>query len=106
MDGLVDDFPVREGEIVRVRTTGGGGWGSPFEREPQRVADDVRDGKVSLDCARHEYGVVLSAGLEVDEAATEELRANMPVPSEAFFDRGPGYPKLSGGQPHAEVDLR
>ncbi|GAA1020963.1 5-oxoprolinase [Acrocarpospora pleiomorpha] len=106
MDGLVDDFPVREGEIVRVRTTGGGGWGSPFEREPQRVADDVRDGKVSLECARHEYGVVLSADLVVDEAATEELRASMPVLSEAFFDRGPGYPKLSGGQPHAEVDLR
>ncbi|GAA0431952.1 5-oxoprolinase [Acrocarpospora corrugata] len=106
MDGLVDDFPVKEGEIVRIRTTGGGGWGSPFEREPQRVADDVRAGKVSLDAARHDYGVVLTADLTVDTAATEELRASMPAPSEAFFDRGPGYPKLSGGQAYAEVDLR
>ncbi|WP_157519748.1 hydantoinase B/oxoprolinase family protein [Herbidospora daliensis] len=106
MDGLVDDFPVREGEIVRVRTTGGGGWGSPFDREPLCVADDVRDGKVSLKAAREDYGVVFSAGLDVDEAATEALRAELRVPQEAFFDRGPGFPKLSGGRPHAEVDLR
>ncbi|NAS21727.1 hydantoinase B/oxoprolinase family protein [Herbidospora sp. NEAU-GS84] len=106
MDGLVDDFPVREGEIVRVRTTGGGGWGSPFDREPSRVADDVRDGKVSLDAAREDYGVVFSDGLTVDEAATEALRAQLRAPREAFFDRGPGFPKLSGGLPHAEVDVR
>ncbi|WP_285582844.1 hydantoinase B/oxoprolinase family protein [Herbidospora sp. NBRC 101105] len=106
MDGLVDDFPVREGEIVRVRTTGGGGWGSPFDREPSRVADDVRDGKVSLDAAREDYGVVFSDGLTVDEAATEALRAQLRAPQEAFFDRGPGFPKLSGGLPHAEVDVR
>ncbi|WP_030454279.1 hydantoinase B/oxoprolinase family protein [Herbidospora cretacea] len=106
MDGLVDDFPIREGEIVRVRTTGGGGWGSPFDREPSRVADDVRDGKVSLDAAREDYGVVFSEGFTVDEAATEALRAQLRVPREAFFDRGPGFPKLSGGLPHAEVDVR
>ncbi|TKK86923.1 hydantoinase B/oxoprolinase family protein [Herbidospora galbida] len=106
MDGLVDDFPVREGEIVRVRTTGGGGWGSPFDREPSRVADDVRDGKVSLEAAREDYGVVFSDGLTVDEAATEALRAELRAPAEAFFDRGPGFPKLSGGLPHAEVDVR
>nr|WP_157553953.1 hydantoinase B/oxoprolinase family protein [Herbidospora sakaeratensis] len=106
MEGLVDDFPVREGEIVRVRTTGGGGWGSPFDREPSRVAEDVRDGKVSLEAAREDYGVVFSEGLEVDEAATEALRAESRMPQEAFFDRGPGFPKLSGGLPHAEVDVR
>ncbi|GAB1822407.1 hydantoinase B/oxoprolinase family protein [Herbidospora sp. RD11066] len=105
MDGLVDDFPVAEGHIVRVRTTGGGGWGSPFDREPSRVADDVRDGKVSLEAAREDYGVVFADG-RVDEAATEALRAELRVPREAFFDRGPGFPKLSGGLPHAEVDVR
>ncbi|WP_082801377.1 hydantoinase B/oxoprolinase family protein [Herbidospora cretacea] len=106
MEGLVDDFPVAEGQIVRVRTTGGGGWGSPLDREPSRVAGDVRDGKVSREAAREDYGVVLVDGLEVDEAATEALRAELRVPNEAFFDRGPGFPKLSGGLPHAEVDVR
>ncbi|WP_245657508.1 hydantoinase B/oxoprolinase family protein [Herbidospora mongoliensis] len=106
MDGLVDDFPIEEGQIVRVRTTGGGGWGSPFDREPSLVADDVRDGKVSREAAREEYGVVFADGLEVDEVATEALRAELRVPQEAFFDRGPGFPKLSGGLPHADVDVR
>ena len=30
MEGLVDDAPVRAGEVIRIRTTGGGGWGDPL----------------------------------------------------------------------------
>jgi N-methylhydantoinase B len=108
MEGLVDDFPVKAGEIVRVRTTGGGGWGSPYDRDPMLVAADVRDGKVSAEAARDDYGVVLHGPadeLQVDLDATDELRtrlrATRPV---AFFDRGPGYANLSGGQANAEVD--
>ncbi|WP_067131446.1 hydantoinase B/oxoprolinase family protein [Microtetraspora malaysiensis] len=114
MEGLVDDFPVRAGEIVRVRTTGGGGWGSPYNRAPEAVAADVRDGKVSAEAAREEYGVVLHGprddlrdDLRVDYAATAELRATLraAAPEDApFFDRGPGYPTLSDGLPYAEVD--
>jgi N-methylhydantoinase B len=105
MDGLVDDHPVKAGQTIRIRTTGGGGWGDPLNRAPSRVAADVRDGKVSLDGARTDYGVVLTDGL-VDAEATDVLRARLraergPVP---FFDRGPGYPELSGGRPSAEVD--
>ncbi|WP_433354512.1 hydantoinase B/oxoprolinase family protein [Microtetraspora malaysiensis] len=114
MEGLVDDFPVRAGEIVRVRTTGGGGWGSPYNRAPEAVAADVRDGKISPEAAREDYGVVLrgprddlSDDLRVDYAGTAELRATLraTAPEDApFFDRGPGYPTLSGGLPYAEVD--
>ncbi|GAA2360069.1 hydantoinase B/oxoprolinase family protein [Nonomuraea africana] len=103
MEGLVDDHPVRAGEIIRIRTTGGGGWGSPYERDPEKVAADVRDGKVSAEGARADYGVVLD-GDEVDEAATRELRARLSAAPAPFFDRGPGYPTLSGGRTHAEVD--
>ncbi|MFC7381458.1 hydantoinase B/oxoprolinase family protein [Sphaerisporangium rhizosphaerae] len=109
MEGLVDDFPVRAGEIVRVRTTGGGGWGSPYDRDPEVVAADVRDGKVSPEGARADYGVVLDGPPDrprVDAAATEALRAELrAAPAVPFFDRGPGYPTLSGGEPHADVDL-
>ncbi|MBX6768041.1 MAG: hydantoinase B/oxoprolinase family protein, partial [Actinomadura rubrobrunea] len=62
MEGLVDGHPVRAGQIIRIRTTGGGGWGDPFDRDPERVAADVRDGKVSLEGARDDYGVVLVDG--------------------------------------------
>jgi N-methylhydantoinase B len=107
MEGLVDDEPVRAGEVIRIRTTGGGGWGDPLDRDPLKVAADVRDGKVSVAGARRDYGVVF-AGEEprVDEPATTELRERMraergPAP---FFDRGPGFPTLSGGRTHADVD--
>jgi N-methylhydantoinase B len=102
-DGLVDDYPVKAGAIVRIRTTGGGGWGSPYDRPAEEVRADVRDGKVSREAARDDYGVALTVDLLVDEAATALLRETRPP--EHFFDRGPGYPRLSGGHPQAPVDL-
>ncbi|MEU7900857.1 hydantoinase B/oxoprolinase family protein [Nonomuraea sp. NPDC049152] len=103
MEGLVDDHPVRAGEIIRIRTTGGGGWGSPYDRDPLTVAADVRDGKVSVKGARENYGVVLSDGV-VDDRATSDLRARLKAEPARFFDRGPGYPTLANGRTHAEVD--
>ena len=66
------------GERVYHRQAGGGGWGDPLRRSAAAVADDVRNDKVSLAAAREEYGVVLNEEtLEVDEAATEELRRRL-----------------------------
>jgi N-methylhydantoinase B len=149
MEGLTDAEPVRAGEVIRIRTTGGGGWGDPFERDPAAVARDVRDGKVSAGGARDDYGVVLAgadngaaadtgadtgagtgagtgadagtgAGTGADAgtgpgpapdpvpdlAATADLRARRRADRgpASFFDRGPGYPRLSGGRSHADVD--
>ncbi|NUT39145.1 MAG: hydantoinase B/oxoprolinase family protein [Thermoactinospora sp.] len=103
MEGLVDDHPVKAGEVIRIRTTGGGGWGSPYDRDPRKVAADVRDGKVSIAGALGDYGVVLEDG-RVDEVGTAELRATMRAGKRAFFDRGPGYPKLAAGRANADVD--
>ncbi|GGO96608.1 hydantoinase B/oxoprolinase family protein [Wenjunlia tyrosinilytica] len=111
MDGLVDDEPVRAGEVICIRTTGGGGWGDPLEREVASVVRDVRWGKVSARGAHDDYGVVVvGAGddLAADEDATaalrERLRAERPE-VEPFFDRGPGYQKLSDGRTYADVDF-
>jgi N-methylhydantoinase B len=58
-------------------TPGGGGWGDPFARPPERVLRDVRDGLVSQAAAERDYGVVLIAdGSAVDLARTETLRAH------------------------------
>ena len=43
--------------------------------------------------------------LSYDAAATDAERAARPAPTEVFFDRGPGYARLSGGAAHAEVDV-
>ena len=55
---------------------GGGGYGNPFEREPEAVAKDVQYGYISIESAEKDYGVALvEDGLVVDAEATAELRA-------------------------------
>jgi N-methylhydantoinase B len=92
LPGLCDDVPIAAGEVVRIETTGGGGWGDPLDRDPVRVALDVLQGKVSREAAERDYGVVLG-----DDDATrrlrDELRASRGEPP--FFDRGPGYARLA-----------
>lgn len=70
------DFEIREDDIVYVRFMGGGGYGDPLERDPQRTVEDVSTGAVSAQVALEVYGVVLDGGGErVDEHATRERRA-------------------------------
>jgi N-methylhydantoinase B len=110
VDGMADGEFVPAGTLIRIRTTGGGGWGDPLERDPALVARDVRWGKVSREAAAADYGVVLGGSADdpvVDGEATGALRDEMrPVRPSArpFFDRGPGYAVLSGGRATAEVD--
>ncbi|MFQ3566969.1 MAG: hydantoinase B/oxoprolinase family protein [Aggregatilineales bacterium] len=73
----VNRKPIPNGTVVKTHTGGGGGYGSPLERDPWRVREDVIDGYVSLQGAREHYGVVLNDELNVDEAATDALRASM-----------------------------
>ncbi|MDQ1628045.1 MAG: N-methylhydantoinase [Actinomycetota bacterium] len=111
VDALADAEPVKAGEVIRIRTTGGGGWGDPLDRDVEAVLRDVRWRKVSPERARDDYGVVVSgSGGEagVDEDATARLRDERRAArtgDEPFFDRGPGYARLAGGRTHAEVDV-
>jgi N-methylhydantoinase B len=67
---------------VRVVTAAGGGWGDPWQRDPELVKRDVRDEYVTLEGAARDYGVVIVGDvrhpeqLEVDEVATKELRTS------------------------------
>jgi N-methylhydantoinase B len=110
LEGLVDDEPVPAGTLVRIDTTGGGGWGDPLTREPALVALDVTQGKVGPSAAHDAYGVALvpadDGSFAPDLEATAALRQRLaaargPLP---LFDRGPGYRLLSGGQANAAVD--
>jgi len=77
---LSDGHMVRRGDIVRVETGGGGGWGHPFDREPDRVLADVLGGFVSRDCAKREYGVVLTPdGGAMDAEETTRRRRSRPA---------------------------
>jgi N-methylhydantoinase B len=67
---------IGAGDAVVLEIAGGGGYGDPLERDPQRVAADVLAELVSPRQARDVYGVVLRRG-KVDGAATEERRAEL-----------------------------
>jgi N-methylhydantoinase B len=75
------------GEAIRYHYGGGGGWGDPLERDPQKVLDDVLDEYVSERSARDDYGVVLMGSLEnldlaIDVDATTQLRAEKRAPAQ------------------------
>jgi N-methylhydantoinase B len=70
----VNAHPLRAGSIVDLLTGGGGGFGTAFERDPERVRVDVLDGYVSREAAASDYGVVIGEGLELDAEATVRLR--------------------------------
>jgi N-methylhydantoinase B len=102
VDALTDAEPVRAGEVIRIRTTGGGGWGDPLTRPYDEVERDLRWGKVSFEGARRDYGVVAAADADgepvVDVAASESLRGSLRAgrsSREPFVDRGLGYARLA-----------
>ena len=45
--GKCAPMPVRRGDVIRISSQGGGGWGDPLERSLDAVLGDVRNGKVS-----------------------------------------------------------
>ena len=67
---------IEPGERAANMNPGGGGYGNPFERPIEKVVLDVRNGLVSIDGAREDYGVVISdpKTLDVDRKKTEALR--------------------------------
>ena len=79
---VVNDNPVSKAVGDRLTVSalsgGAGGWGHPLERDPTAVLNDVLDGYVSLEGARHDYGVVIDPkSLELMSDATRTQRESM-----------------------------
>lgn len=69
------EFPLNTGDLLRIITPGGGGYGTPLARAPETVLHDVRQGKLTPAAARERYKVEITAdGTAVDMAATARLR--------------------------------
>lgn len=83
LGSVFSDYPVYSGDQFARPTAGGGGFGDPLERDPQKVLVDVIDDYVSIRRAALDYGVVINeidadlCEYEIDTAATEALRADM-----------------------------
>jgi N-methylhydantoinase B len=69
----IDVLSLEPGDVLSVRTPGGGGYGDPLERPPRDVAADVGAGLLAADDAERFYGVVVRDA-EPDESATEAVR--------------------------------
>ena len=74
----LDVLGMKRGDVLELGSSGGGGYGDPCERDPERVREDVLFGFVSRDQAANAYGVVLKGEtLAVDEAATRARRTEI-----------------------------
>ncbi|HAT34735.1 MAG TPA: hypothetical protein DCS82_03390, partial [Rhodospirillaceae bacterium] len=76
LPGSFSQLPVEPGTMARVQTPSGAGYGPPWERDPDKVLDDIRSGKISAPAAERDYGVVMENG-EIDEDKTASRRAQM-----------------------------
>lgn len=85
-------FSLAMNDVVEVFSSGGGGYGDPIRRDPSRVAQDLREGKVSFAVARDSYGVAVEEGtFRVLGTATADLRRDLATSrttSDLVFDRG------------------
>lgn len=66
---------IKAGDVLSISLPGSGGYGPPWERDPERVRWDVINGKVSLKSAREHYLVSLNPDLSTNETETKALRA-------------------------------
>ena len=95
LGAVFSDVPVGSGTKFRRGTSGGGGYGDPLKRDPERVKEDVVDDYVSLERAEIDYGVVLKivdaelAEYEVDSAATESARSKIAAQRVAWLREDP-----------------
>jgi len=74
------DYPLRAGDRFRLDTPGGGGYGDPLARDPERVLADLRDGAVTPQAAEREYGVAVTrkgGSWAIDQDETRAQRARM-----------------------------
>jgi N-methylhydantoinase B len=76
----VTNFLMNSTEILSIRSGGGGGFGYPWERDPEKVLADVIDGYVSPANARKSYKVAIvrkGGGFRLDKGTTRKLRKNL-----------------------------
>jgi N-methylhydantoinase B len=69
------DLGLAPGDLIEVWTPGGGGYGPPARRDPERVAVDVARGYYTREQAAALFAVAIDSGGAVDVVATERLRA-------------------------------
>jgi N-methylhydantoinase B len=68
--------PVKAGSVIQLIGPCGGGYGNPFERDPEKVVSDMMDGYITKEQAHEDYGVFITDTNEVDYSKTAQKREN------------------------------
>ena len=95
LGSVFSDVELQPGDLFSRPTAGGGGYGDPLTRDPERVREDVADGYISLARAARDYGVVLQvidADLcehDIDTAATQAMRAEIRAARRGWIEEDP-----------------
>jgi N-methylhydantoinase B len=87
------------GSRVETALPGGGGYGDPFEREPQAVLDDVLNGYVSLKAAERDYGVVITGTRRPDEQVSLPRHFSIDAEATARLRAAQARPTRSASRP-------
>ncbi|OFW39071.1 MAG: hypothetical protein A3J29_05565 [Acidobacteria bacterium RIFCSPLOWO2_12_FULL_67_14b] len=74
----IHELRVNAGDTLTLLMPGGGGYGDPFLRDPEKVRQDVVLGFVTREGAERDYGVILTRSGEVDDQATRARRGRRP----------------------------
>jgi len=92
---VFSNYPVEKNTMFRRHTSGGGGYGDPLKRKPERVLDDVIDDYVSVERAAKDYGVVLKivdidlAEYSIDVEETKNMRDRLRKNRKKWLDEDP-----------------
>jgi N-methylhydantoinase B/oxoprolinase/acetone carboxylase alpha subunit len=71
-------FTLNKGDLITCIVPGAGGYGNPYERDPQKVLTDVTKEVVSIEKAKDDYGVVIDPKtLKIDMEATQKIRQKL-----------------------------
>ena len=95
LGAVFSDVPVHNGAKFWRGTAGGGGYGDPLKRDPNKVLLDVEDDYVSVERAERDYGVVIQvideelAEYRVDEAATARARKAITAQRKGWLEKNP-----------------
>jgi N-methylhydantoinase B len=106
LGAIFSNVPVGSGDYFTRSSAGGGGYGDPLERDPERVRDDVANGYVSLARARLDYGVVLRElnadlgryEIDLEETARERDRIREARPQWLAADAEDVASRFRGGE--------
>ena len=82
---ISDNNKLKQGDLIRIMTPGGGGWGNPCLRPKERVFEDYLNGIISYKSCVNDYGVVLTKSRKsIDQEETKIKRSNIKFEKKMF----------------------